>query len=401
MPNNDREQRPGLAPRLGGRELFPRLEASAYLNHAAISAPSAAAMEAMARWGQDFEARGALAYGVWAAQRDALRDDLATLIGARPDDIGFIANTMHGVNAVAFGFPWEAGDGVVVLEGEYPTNVVPWLRAAETFSLRVHRVSVDDFIQESIAWDAFESALESKPRLVAVSAVQFQTGLRMPLRAMAERCHAVGAQLFVDGVQACGATPIDVTTEGVDYLACGSHKWLMGVEGGGFLYVRPERMDDLRPKLTGGMSHQGALDLLFAGAGHLRYDRPLRKDVRVFEGGMLGGPSLAALGVSVQLINALGTKAIYDHVQRLHDAIEPELVARGFKSFRHTALDRRSCILSLRPPAGVAATPLCTALAERGVVCSSPDGLLRLSPHWPNAPTEIPILLDAIDAARD
>ena len=387
--------------RLGERKLFPRLEARAYLNHAAISAPSAAAMEAMGRWAQDFETRGALAYGAWAEQRDVLRGDLATLIGAQADDIGFVANTMHGVNAVAFGFPWQAGDGVVVFEGEYPTNVVPWLRAAETFSLRVHRVAVDDFMRESITWDCFERALECKPRLVAVSAVQFQSGLRMPLRAMAERCHAVGAQLFVDGVQACGATPIDVTLEGVDYLACGSHKWLMGVEGAGFLYVRPERMDALRPTLTGGMSYEGAFDLLSAGEGHLRYDRPLRKDVRVFEGGMLGGPSLSALGVSVRLINAIGAKAIFVYVQALHDAIEPELVARGFESLRHAELERRSCILSFRPPAGVAAAPLCTALAERGVVCSSPDGLLRLSPHWPNSSAEIPIVLDAIDASRN
>src|SRR5262245_1296445 len=83
--------------------------------------------------------------------------------------------------------------------------------------------------------------LRGAVRLVAVSAVQFQSGLRMPLQAMSRMCHVHGAELFVDGVQACGVVPVDVRAEGIDYLACGSHKWLMGLEGAGFLYVAPGR----------------------------------------------------------------------------------------------------------------------------------------------------------------
>lgn len=399
MANNDRESGAPQPPRLGERGLFPRLLAKAYVNHAAISALSAPAAAAMARWSEDFQARGAGAFGAWAEQRDQLRTQLAALIGAHANGIALLSNTMHGVNAIAFGFPWQRGDRVVVLDGEYPTNVVPWLRAAETFALVPIHVPVRDFAQPSDQWASLERALHDRPRVLAVSAVQFQTGLRMPLAEIARRCHAVGTQLFVDAVQACGATPIDVSADGIDYLACGSHKWLMGAEGAGFLYVNPARMGELRPTLTGAMSYQDAFDLLSKGAGHLRYDRTLRKDVRVFEGGMVGGASCAALGASVASIATLGVKQIFDHVQRYHDALEPALVERGFVSLRHVDHAQRSCILSFTPPPAVFAPHLCALLAENGVVCSSPDGVLRFSPHWPNALTEVPLVIDAIDAA--
>src|SRR5690606_14112178 len=86
---------------------------------------------------------------------------------------------------------------------------------------------------------ALERELVRGARLVAVSAVQFQTGLAMPLGAMAALCHQHGAELFVDGIQAMGVVPIDVGALGIDYLASGSHKWLMGTEGAGILYVSP------------------------------------------------------------------------------------------------------------------------------------------------------------------
>ncbi len=106
-------------------------------------------------------------------------------------------------------------------------------------------------------------------RLVAVSAVQFQTGLSMPLAEIGALCRAHGAELCVDAVQAVGVVPMDVEALGLDYLACGAHKWLLGLEATGFLYVRRERQPSLRPALAGWLSHEDAVSFLLEGPGKL------------------------------------------------------------------------------------------------------------------------------------
>ncbi len=395
MANNDRDL---SRPALGDRSLFPRLGVMSYLSHGGISPLSDPVAAAANAWIEDFARMGAVAFKGWAAKHEQLRTDLAELIGAQPSDLAFIANTAHGVNAIAFGLPWQRGDRVVVLDGEYPSNVVPWQRAAETFALEVHTIDVGSFAARPISWAQLDRALEKKPRVIAVSAVQFQTGLRMPLREISERAHAVGTHLFVDGVQACGVVPIDVVADGIDYLACGSHKWLMGMSGAGFLYVSPRCMAGLRPRITGAMSYEGAPEMLFAGMGPLRYDRPARQDARAFEGGMLAGAPLAALAAAVRLVRQLGVAAIFDHVQRVHDAFEPRLIERGFRSLRHADHARRSGILSFEPPPGVNAPELCAQLVDHGIVCSSPAGVFRIAPHWPNAVSEVAPVIAAIDA---
>src|SRR5690606_3520793 len=133
--------------------------------------------------------------------------------------------------------------------------------------------------------ELLRTELEGGVRMVAVSAVQFQTGLRMPIREIGAMCHQWGAQLFVDAIQACGALPLHVRDDNIDYMATGSHKWLMGIEGAGLLSVRQEHQSTLRPYTAGWLSHSHATDFLFHGPGHLHTDREFRQDAAVFEGG--------------------------------------------------------------------------------------------------------------------
>jgi selenocysteine lyase/cysteine desulfurase len=389
---------PEFVARLGDRGLFPDLEPRAYLNHGGISPASRATVRAVTTVAEDYARRGAGAFGTWHAQRARLRGKLATLVGARAEDLALIANTTRGVSDVALCFPWAVGDRVVVFHGEFPANVTPWQRAAALFDLEVVFLPLADWADEDAPGLArLEAELRRGVRLVAVSAVQFQTGLRMPLDAISALCHRHGAELFVDAVQACGAVPLDVGASGIDYLACGSHKWLMGLEGAGFLYVHPSRVAALRPAVAGWLSHQDGLGFLFEGPGHLRYDRPIRATADFIEGGNYNTASLAALEAALDLILQLGVPAIYAHVNAYLDALEPALVDRGFRSLRARQPARRSCTLGVLPPAGVSVVALHKALTARGVACAIPDGVLRFTPHWPNAREEIPLVLDALD----
>jgi selenocysteine lyase/cysteine desulfurase len=389
---------PDLRPALGDRRLFPDLEARLYMNHAAVSPPSLAVRAAAERVLDDYSRLGVGAVPLYVEQRSRLKGKLAGLIGAEPGDLGLISNTTRGVTDIALCLPWKKGDRVVVFEGEFPANVTPWQRAAELFGLEIVFLSIQDYQQDvERALARLRGELERGVRLVAASVVEFQTGLRMPIAAMGALCHEHGAELFVDAIQACGSVPVDVRAEHIDYLSSGSHKWLMGLEGAGFLYVAPERVQALRPAVAGWTSHEDALRFLFEGEGHLRYDRPIKKGAELFEGGANNALGFAALEASLDLILELGVDSIYRHVGSLLEPLEAGLVQRGFESLRAPDAARRSCTLSVLPPAGISVIELKTELANRSVACSIPDGKLRFAPHWPNSAGQVPELLSAID----
>ncbi|MBL8973855.1 MAG: aminotransferase class V-fold PLP-dependent enzyme, partial [Myxococcales bacterium] len=165
------------------------------------------------------------------------------------------------------------------------------------------------------------------------------------------------------------------------------------------LYVRPDRVAALQPRVAGWLSHEDGLGFLFAGAGHLRADRPIRQRIDFVEGGAPNTIGAAALAASLDLILGLGVPAIHTHVQTYLDELEAGLRELHFTSLRSAIPGERSGILAVLPPHPIDLIALHHRIGDRGVVCSTPDGKLRFAPHWPNACAEIPGVLAAIDAA--
>jgi cysteine desulfurase / selenocysteine lyase len=385
---------------LGDRSLYPNLQARAYLAYAATAPVSSAVQAAVNRVLDSYAQRGNVAFLEWLERREQLRGQLGTLINAPAADIAFTSGTTRGISDLALSLPWQRGQRIALFEAEFPANVTPWQRAAELYGLGI------DFVPMSRALDDEDSflrpltqLLQRGTRLVAVSAVQFQTGLRMPLARIAELCQTHGAELCVDAIQACGVVPVDVSRTGIDYLVCGAHKWLLGPEGAGFVYARPERARALLPRTAGWLSHEDGTSFLFAGPNQLRYDRPLKQNVQMLEGGSSSTLGFAALEAAIEPLLSLTQAAILQHVWRYHDALEPAIVARGFHSLRTARLDGRSGILSFRPPERIAAGDLVMELRSRGVFASMPDGLFRLAPHFPSSLSEIETVLGALDEA--
>lgn len=385
---------------LGDRSLYPSLAAKAYLAYAATAPVSAAVQRAVNRVLDGYAERGNAAFFEWLEQRERLRGKLGRLVGAAASDIALVSGTTRGISDLALCLPWRTGDRIVLFDAEFPANVSPWLRAAETFGLRVDYVPMAGAVEDEGSFmEPLARLLQQGARLVAVSAVQFQTGLAMPLGRIAELCRTHGAELCVDAIQACGVMPLDVTALGVDYLVCGAHKWLLGLEGAGFLYARAERARALVPRTAGWLSHEDAARFLFAGPNQLRYDLPIKQSAQMLEGGSSSTVGFAALEAAVDPLLELGPARILAHVGAYHDLLEPGVAARGFRSLRAPQASRRSGIASFRPPAGLAAADLVLELRERGVYASMPDGLLRFAPHFPNALAEIETVLEALDEA--
>jgi cysteine desulfurase / selenocysteine lyase len=387
---------PRLTAELGSRALFPDLTVRAYLNHAAIAPACLVASDAVRAALDDYARFGVLAFGRWEERRQVLRGDIAQLLGAQTNEIALGWNTSRGLSDLALAIPWQPGNRVLLFEGEFPANVTPWQRAAEVFGLELVFQRATDF-ETGAGLQRLEDELRRGLRLVALSAVQFQTGLCMPLQQISSLCHAYGAEVCVDAIQACGAVPLNAAESSFDYLASGGHKWLLGFEGAGLLFIREACARRLRPITAGWLSHEDPVDFLFKGAGLLNYERPLRGTADVFETGTSSLLGLAALGATVPLLNRLGVERVFEHVGRYFDVLEPALVERGFASVRSPEVHLRSCILSVRPPPGIPLAELASGLRNLGVVVGTPDGYLRIAPHFSNNVEEVPYVLRALD----
>lgn len=392
---------PEPVARLGSRALFPDLEPTVYLNNASVSPPSLAVRAAVEQVLDGYARRGMHWYGEEMERRERLRGQLARLIGADAADLALIPNTSHGVMSVALCLPWHRGDRIVLFKGEFPTNITPWQQAARRHELEIVWLEAEAFRHDRArALEQLDDELRRGVRLVAISAVQFTTGQRMPLETIGALCRRHGSELFVDAIQAAGIVPLDVRAMNIDYLSTGSHKWLMAPEGLGAFYAAPAAAARLQPNVAAWLSHEDPFAFLSHGPGELRYDRPIVKTARMVEAGTFNALATAGLEASLGLLDQLGISTILDHVQAWHDAAEPGLIERGFESARMSDPGGRSGILSIRPPDPSTTPAWARALADLGISCGTPDGWLRLSPHWPNALDEPDHLFKAIDLIR-
>lgn len=388
-------------PQLGSRALFPDLTSRVYLAHAAISPASLAVTRAVSEALQVIAAGGVASFPVLSAQRERLREKVGRLLGASPSAIALTPGCTRAITDVALGLPLKEGETMLTYEGEFPANVTPWQLATRAAKAHLQLMKLPDGsdpdcgpkIVEALR-DTLQAAKKGGHpiRWVCVSAVQFQTGLRMPLTEMAAVCHENGAKILVDGIQGCGSVPLDVTRLGIDAFFSGAHKWLLGLEGVGFAYLSEELMSELVPSTAGWLSHEDGDHFLFRGSGHLRYDRPLLGSPRVFEGSTQNGLGFVALEAGVDTVSALGTAEIFLHVQAYHNEAERVFSDAGFESLRASDPALRSSLLSFRPPQRLNVPAFAAHLRKEGVAISIPDGLVRLAPHFANHASEVEIL---------
>lgn len=359
----------------------------AYLNHAAIGPMSRPAAEAVGRLAASVASTGDRRWVERNEGCERVRRQAARLLGARaPHEVAFVGNTGDGLSAVAWGVGWRAGDNVVGPEPEFPANVYPWMSLAE-LGVEYRRVPERDGRVDPADLVA---AMDSRTRVVAVSWVQYATGHRLPLVPLREACDAAGALLVVDAIQGVGALELDVEAVGVDACALSCHKWLLGPEGLGVLYVSDRVVDRLRPTRHGWRSvasrfEWGVIDPAPA-EGALR-----------FEVGTLDVYGIHALGASLDLLLAAGSGAVEARVLTLAERVAAGLITRGFRLAEPLrAPGETSGIVAADHP-DRSAEDLARGLDERGIAVSERLGRLRVAPHAYNTEDEIDRFLAALD----
>ena len=228
----------------------------AYLDSAASSQKPTAVIEAIQRYYQRSHANvhrsihtlGEEATELYEAARDAVRG----FVGARGrEEIVFTRGTTEGLNLVAqaVGRTLRPGDEILVTEMEHHSNLIPWQMLCRDRGTVLRAVPVIQGAYLDMA--AFDRLLSSRTRVVAVAHVSNVLGTINPLAAIADKAHAVGATVVVDGAQAAPHLPLDVTATGADFYAFSGHK-MLGPTGIGVLYGRHEVMERLEPAWGGG-----------------------------------------------------------------------------------------------------------------------------------------------------
>jgi cysteine desulfurase / selenocysteine lyase len=360
------------------RKLYPVAEHYAYFNHAGISPLNTRIVAAMNAFNEATAARpyNEIFADVAATVLD-LRKRLATLVGARShDEIALMPNTAAGINTAALSLPLRSGDNVLVLDGDYPANIYPWMNLARRGVLTKFVPQVNG----GLDLDVLVSRIDSHTRVIAMSTVVFATGFRNDLEAVGRVCKERGIYFCVDGIQSLGALPFDVLAANVDFLSAGSQKWLLGPLGAGFLYVRRELLDKLIPGPYVGAS--SVVDF----ANFLDYNFSLQPTAERFNIGTPNIPGMIGLHASVELIQEIGIEAIGERVLMLAGTAIGDLQERGFTICADTAPERRSGIVIVEVD-----DPKATSerLAQQGIICIPRGRGIRIAAHYYNTEEEI------------
>lgn len=369
------------------RRQMPVSRKWAFFDHAAVAPISAPAAQRIEHWMRQAVEDGDVHCAAWAAGIEQTRSAAATMINAPREMVALVANTTAGINIVAEGFPWKPGDNVVTRSDEFPSNQYPWLHLADR-GVEIRRLHCAD---GRLDMDELAAACDARTRIVSISWVTYAGGFRHDLDELCDFCHRRGILLFLDAIQGLGVFPLDVQKTPVDFLAADGHKWLLGPEGAGVFYTRPEHLNLLRAVGVGWNSVVKEHDF-----HHI--DLTLKPNAIRYEGGSQNSPGFLALGASIELLSRFPAAMRAAAVEDISEQACERLRGLGATIFSDRTPGHRSGIVSFELP-GTDPQAVRTHCLERGVVLSCRAGRLRISPHAYNNADDVDRLIEALASA--
>lgn len=368
------------------RALFPITERAVYLNHAAVSPLPNPTLQAIQSQLKDVNEGGSTNFRSWIATKESARKLLASLLGARPEQVAFMRNTSDSLATVANGFKWQPGDNLVTFQKEFPSNIYPWLRLRQAFGVEVRLCS-----ERNGRFDAAEmiGLIDERTRMVSVSQVQFASGFRADLRRLGKATRDRDALFVVDVIQGLGVIPINVDDDLIDVAAGASHKWLLGPEGVGFLYLSDRARERIVPTLVGWISVPDPDD-------YGNFEQPWRPGTLAWETGT--GPSALLYGVeaSLRLLTETGIEGIASYLEELTDYLCEGLDRGRYEILSSRWPGEKSQIVSIRHRHGIEPMTLYVHLKQRNIITAPRGDGLRIAPHFYNTRSDIDQLLESL-----
>ncbi len=319
------------------------------------------------------------------------REQCAQLFSVDASEITFLSSTSEGINIVAYGLDWKAGDNVVIADVEFGSGVYPWT-VLQQQGVEVRIVRHKDW---QISINDIAAQIDSNTRLVLMSHVSMFTGQRIPLKELADAVHERGAALVLDATHAAGVVPVDASCADVVISSC--YKWLLGTHGTAVFYWNRERLPDLATPFLGWNSAETA------GGWKDPLTMKQRADAMRFIPGNPNYLGIYILNNALQNLLPLGQDAIEQHALnltgRLRDGIMKLDLERLQLTMMTAAEDKHRagniCIMSDR------VDELSAQLRDRGILVwgtYGSDSRLRISAHVYNDETDIDACLEALSS---
>jgi len=321
---------------------------------------------------------------------DRIRELLARLINAAPEEIAITTGASSGLLAVAQAIAWKPGDEILVAQGEFPAHLATWMPLAERDALHVNIVKPAG---RFLVAEDFIAHLSPRTRLVSVSLVRFDDASLLDAQRVSAACRRAGVFLLLDVSQCAGAMPMDVRVLRADFVVCAGYKWLLSPYGTGFFWVRGDLIEQLRPGPLYWMAVEGAANFqslplsgMKPARGARRWDSP--ETASLF--------NLAAMEASLEFVLRAGVENIWTH----NAALVQSLIER---------LPRDRCVLASPADAAARGPYVCFAarssektqalfekLSAEKVIVALRENAIRVAPHLYNTPRDMDRLIASI-----
>ncbi len=359
------------------RKLFPHLQKDVvYFNHASTGPMSLRVKKALNEL-LYLKSEGKIDdYKELLRRADESKQLLGKMLNTTADRFAFTSNTSTGLNILAQGIQWRAGDRIILGDVEFPANVYPFM------NLKDIGVEIDFVKSENgiVTAEDLISAITPKTKLISVSYVQFLSGYRIDLEKLGTACKSKGIILCVDAAQGLGALTLDIQKCNSDFVSCGTQKWMLGLQGMAFIYISEDLQSRLKTSSVGWLSVENAWDLI-------DYNFTLKKTANRYQPGTLNTFGIYAINASLKMFNEFGFKKIEEQVlsnskylieELINTRFTPLLINYGKKNF--------AGIISFK---NVDAEDISNYLQLKNITIAVREGIVRISPHFYNTFDEI------------
>lgn len=369
------------------RDEFPILDTCNYLISNSLGAMPRKVYDYLAHYADTWAEHGVSAWGVeWFDINRVASNKIAPLMGAKQDTV-IVHQNASIANSILFGgmdFSDTKRNKVVVTDMDFPSDLYA-LRAWMPDHMDIHMVKTHDGI--TIDTDEILNAIDENTRLVSISHVLFRSAYIMPAKEIVDKAHSVGAQVLLNGYHSIGAIPVDVTALNVDFYIGGVLKWLCGGPGGVFIYVRPDLITSLNPKVTGWIGD--AKPFSFDVDNHV-----LREDIYRLMNGTPGIASLHAIQPGVEIVAEIGIDPIRKKSMRQTSMIIDLADEFGYEVRSPRDSVTRAGTVTVNPDH---AYEVSRELLERNIKIDYRENAgIRLGPHFYNTDDEVRQAMTAI-----
>jgi len=374
------------------RGRFPILETTTYLVNHSLGAMPATVYDKLRAFADQWAQRGVRAWGEgwWTSPVD-VGNVLGRILNAPTGSVVMHQNVsvIQALVASCLDFSGKRNK-VVYTDQEFPSNMYVW----EGMRARGARIEVVPTRGVEIDTQDLVRAIDETTLIVPVSLVCYKTHALIDAKAVCDRAKEVGALVLLDAYQALGTVPVDVRALGVDMVCGGSVKWLCGGPGAGYLYVRPDLLPALQPKITGWAAHA---DPFAFETGPQRYAPDVRRMLH-------GTPSVAsflAATAGYEIVLEAGVDAIREYSIAMTEGLREKVLAAGFRVASPVDPRKRGSTLTVGLEPSEDGPAFVRALEARGILVDHRPGAgLRVSPHFYTLEDELDEFVESIVELR-